>query len=53
MLGAGVGSFTPPQWVHEHPAVEGFLDVTIRFPIVVTVLSQRELITRLDKVKYR
>jgi len=48
----GRGVYTPREWAHEHPAVQGFVEVEFRRPVVVTVLDPIELTSRLNKLKY-
>lgn len=49
----GRGVYTPREWAHEHPAVQGFLEVDFRRRVVVTVLDEAELTSRLEKLKYQ
>ena len=49
----GRGTLSPPEAsAAEHPVVAGFLELTDRPDLPVTVLDSQALLTRLDRLKY-
>jgi purine-binding chemotaxis protein CheW len=49
----GRGTFSPPEATGaEHPVVAGFLELTDRGGLTVTVLDPDALLSRLDRLKY-
>jgi chemotaxis signal transduction protein len=47
------GTFRPREYADEHPAVRGFLDVTDRDGLVITVLDSTTVLGQLRQLKMR